>query len=159
MTAEARLRCFWHCCLKFYSKIRSCLKPFLCHLLRDIYYAYAFDMYDIGRLLVFVRIRACRKWNTGKFANVQIIYPRLRRRSVERVALKLCKSSIILCSRACDPTVDHFAMLLLLAVLFFSFRNYKNLTIRLYNITVRVDRQYWYIAPQFNQVEIKWLLP
>lgn len=26
---------------------------------------------------------SCRKWNTGKFANVQIIYPRLRRTSVQ----------------------------------------------------------------------------
>lgn len=70
---------------------------------------YMYSMYD-WKIVSTVHIRACRKWNTGKFANVQIIYPRLRRRSVERVALKLCKSSIILCSRACDPTVDHFVI-------------------------------------------------
>lgn len=96
---------------------KVCLKP-LVSLVTQYLVTYMFIICRIGEVIVGVRAYS-RVWKMEHWEIRQCpdYLSRLRRRSVERVALQLCKSSIILCSRACDPTVDHFATLLLLAVL------------------------------------------
>jgi len=63
---------------------------------RHLYYSTPVTSEDRRRACI-ARILACGKWSTGKFASVQIIYPRLRRGTCS----KLCKSSIVPRPRSC----------------------------------------------------------